>query len=313
MLIKFVDPFWFGLRTVILGAQDGLSRWNPGTEILPWLKSLLRHEERTTMTSPTRCHSKAVSLWPQTCTWGCTRFMGASLGPDPSHPTSPGPHPDVGEHWAGSKPADCWGQQNHSLKQEMLRGGRTSWVSASAHSTLPSQPHTPQLRASLGALGRHKLPAPSPGLPGIAPLSKALLGATCPSHTGWKSQQEHKTSLPRFPLSAKGPKTTPLLKVCSPRGLRSPGETMMVKARIAEHCFYLFCSVCSMRNSGEAMKKQGKPCGVHEEIPWFSIMQGVLCGPQTISPKSSTCSSVSGAGSEAGREQNLVGKEQGTG
>lgn len=40
------------------------------------------------------------------------------------------------------KPADWWGQQNHSLKQKIPSGGRTSWVSASAHSTMPSQPHT---------------------------------------------------------------------------------------------------------------------------------------------------------------------------
>lgn len=118
-----------------------------------------------------------------------------SFGPDPSHPTSPGPHLDVGEHQAGSKPADCWGQQNHSLKQKVLRGGRTSWVSANAHSTQPSQPHSPQPRASLCALSRNQLSAPSPRLPGTAPPSKALPGATCPSHTSLKSRQEHKTFL----------------------------------------------------------------------------------------------------------------------
>lgn len=151
------------------------------------------------------------------------------FGPDPSHPTSAGPHLDVGEHQAGSKPADCWGQQNHSLKEKVLRQGRTSWVSASAHGTLPSQPHSPQPRTSLGALGRDKLSAASPGLPGIAPLSKALLGATCPSHTSSKSQQEHTTSLPGFHLSVKEPKIIPLFKVCSPRDLRFPDEIMLVR------------------------------------------------------------------------------------
>lgn len=225
-----------------------------------------------------------------------------SFGPDPSHPTSPGPHPGVGEHQAGSKPADCWGQQNHSLKQKVLRGGRTSWglskcpqhpAQAATHPTAQGIPVCPW---------QEQAPSSLPGLPSSAPLSKALLGATCPSHTALKSQQEHKTSLPRLPLSVKEPKITPLLKTCAPRDLTSPDETMMVKTRTAEQCFYLFCAVCPMRNCGEAIKNQGKPCRTHEEIPWFSLMQDVLCGSQTISPKSYRSSSISGVGAKAGRE-----------
>ena len=102
--------------------------------------------------------------------------------------------------------------------------------------------------APLHTPGRSKLPAPSPGPPGIVPVSKARLRDPYPFWTRLKPQQEHKNSLPHFPLSFKVTKIMPILKVCLPGDLRSSDETRMLKPRTAEYYFYHFCTSCPMRN-----------------------------------------------------------------
>lgn len=165
MLIKLVDPFWFGLSTLILGAQNGLSKRNAGTEILPWLKSLLRHEEGTAVTSPAWCHSKAMSLWPKTCTWGCTRFMPqrVSQGEFWTRPFTS--HFPRATFWCGRAPGRFKTSRllGAAKSQAKAKGAerRKDLVGLSKCPQHPAQPAPhPHPRASLSALGRDQLSAP---------------------------------------------------------------------------------------------------------------------------------------------------------
>lgn len=171
-------------------ALESCSDWNP------W------HEERTTVTSPAWCHSKAMSLWPK-----------HECGDAPGLWDQPQWVPQ-GEFWTRpftshfSRATSQCGRAPGRFKTSRLLGAaksqpkakgaerRKDLVGLSKCPQCPAQPGThPQPRPSLCALGRDKISAPSPGLPGIAPPSKAMLGATCPSHTSLKFQQGHKTFL----------------------------------------------------------------------------------------------------------------------
>lgn len=89
----------------------------------------------------TREDAQGFSEQPPGGPWGDT------LGPGPLPLTAAQPHSQTPraprrQSRQVPKPADWWGQQNHSLKQQIARGAKTSWVSASAHSTIPSRAHT---------------------------------------------------------------------------------------------------------------------------------------------------------------------------
>lgn len=152
-------PPEFGLHTSFLGIGDWLCRLNPRSGVK-------REPPAPGLACPHHSPMAPHTLWghtepPRAAPEGP---CGVTPGSGPSPPTLQG-HIPTGRGRPLPNPADWWGQQNHSLKEEMLSGGRTSWASG-----VPTGPCPP-----LG-LPRAPLVGPSsPHPPGIALGSEALL------------------------------------------------------------------------------------------------------------------------------------------
>lgn len=238
-----------------------------------WIKSLLRHEKNNnhgphlhgaqwplwshvpvTQNIHVRMHKVSVSSPRGPMVWD---FGARSFTPHCCTATFPTSRAPCRQRRQVPKPADWWGQQNHSLKQKIVRGGKTSWVSASAHKHQAQQGS--HLRGGQGAPlhgpSRNELPASSPGLLALPFYWKAWLREPYPLWTGLKPQQEHKISLPHFPLLFQETEMMPISKVCLPRDLRSSDATRMLKPRTAECYLYRFCTSCPMRSFWEGRRK----------------------------------------------------------
>lgn len=141
---------WWGCFHLGCTLNNGCSGWSA------WIKSLgMKRRTATYFTYVVPSHrSKVISLWPK----GYMSVCGGLIWEAPAGP--------MGQLWCQTlylsplqghmcyrraphrrrrqvpESADWWGQQTHSLKRRILREGRASWVSASAHSTIPRQTHT---------------------------------------------------------------------------------------------------------------------------------------------------------------------------